>query len=123
MGQAVCVRRAAQNVDVPKSPLLSFAALVLSVGIFKVIRTGGDAGAAAPLIPSRAMLARTTMTDAKEAGTTPRRAILVVAVIVPIGATACGVSGDSFAQEKSVTEQLDGGWTLVSVANTQPDGT
>jgi hypothetical protein len=69
------------------------------------------------------VLARTSIIDDKEEGTMHRREILVVAVIIAIGATAGWVSGDSFAQEKSVKEQLVGGWTLVSVVNTRPDGT
>jgi Lipocalin-like domain len=52
-----------------------------------------------------------------------RREILVLAVIIAIGATAGWVSGDAFAQEKSLKEQLVGTWKFVSAVDTRPDGT
>jgi hypothetical protein len=52
-----------------------------------------------------------------------RREILVLAVIIAVGGTAGWVSGDAFAQEKSLKEQLVGTWKFVSAVDTRPDGT
>jgi Lipocalin-like domain len=52
-----------------------------------------------------------------------RREILVLAVMLAVGATSGWLSGDSFAQEKSLNEQLVGTWKFVSAVDTRPDGT
>jgi hypothetical protein len=57
---------------------------------------------------------------AKEEVTMNWRQILVLSVTA-VAATA--LSGDSFAQEKSLKEQLVGTWKFVSAVDTRPDGT